>query len=187
MQQNKLKLHLLYDKFRCKGRIVSWARIIWTRVVLPKHSVFTMLAMQQRLATVDQLQRRHIMLVNRCVLCKKQCETHQHLFFKCRFSASVWQGILAWMNVTDRTMNLKKELHWIVARRHSRHWKAKWFVSCLSAVVYSLWEERNLRIFQGLEHDSAYIIRKVQYVVNIRLLFVIHSSLDDGIIESINV
>ncbi|XP_074305793.1 uncharacterized protein LOC141641014 [Silene latifolia] len=173
--------------FMCRGRFASWARTVWTREVLPKHSVFTGLAMQQRLATVDQLQRRHILIVNRCVLCKEECETHQHLFFKCRFSASVWQGILAWMNLTGRTMNLRKELHWIVARRHSRHWKAKWFVSCLSAVVYSLWEERNLRTFQDLEHGIDYIIRRVQYLVRERLLFATHSSFEDDIVGSLNV
>ncbi|XP_074278173.1 uncharacterized protein LOC141601770 [Silene latifolia] len=121
LQGNKLKLRLLYDKFRCMGRLASWATAVWTHAVIPKHSVFAVLAMQQRLATIDQLQKRNILM-----------------------------GVLDWMNLTGRTMCFSKELHWITARKHSRHWKVKWFVSCLSAVVYSLWEEWNLRIFQDL-------------------------------------
>ncbi|XP_074318449.1 uncharacterized protein LOC141655261 [Silene latifolia] len=142
--------------------------------------------MQQKLATIDQLHIREIPLVNRCILCKATNEMHKHLFFRCSFSGVVWQRILNWMRNHHRTSKLGKEVHWIAGRRVRKHWKAKWFSICLGATVYSIWEERNIRIFHGLEHDVDYIVKRIQYVVSVRLLYVAHPSNEGEIIASLN-
>ncbi|XP_074288373.1 uncharacterized protein LOC141613533 [Silene latifolia] len=182
VHQGKLQLNMLYDKFRQCLNTVSWAKVIWQRAVLPKHSVFLTLAMQKKLATIDQLNCRGIHLVNRCVLCKKDNENHKHLFFKCLFSKEGWHGILSWMKISGRTNSLNKELHWGANRRICKHWKTKWFLGCLGAMVYSIWEERNVRIFQGLEHTVDGIIRKVQFLVIIRLLYASKLHKEDEIV-----
>ncbi|XP_074288949.1 uncharacterized protein LOC141614094 [Silene latifolia] len=80
VHQGKLQLHLLYDKFRQCMNPVSWARVVWQRAIQPKHSVFLILAMQKKLATIDQLNCRGIQLVNRCVLCKTDNKNHTLIF-----------------------------------------------------------------------------------------------------------
>ncbi|XP_074266632.1 uncharacterized protein LOC141589910 [Silene latifolia] len=106
-----IQLSLLYDKFRRKGNPISWGATVWHRAVLPKHSVFLMLAMKQKLATIDKLNHRGISLVNRCVLCKADNETHKHLVFQCIFSAAIWHQVLHWLRVQHRTSKLSKEVH----------------------------------------------------------------------------
>ncbi|XP_074313989.1 uncharacterized protein LOC141649193 [Silene latifolia] len=187
IKHGKLQLSLLYDQFRQKGVKVRWVNAVWNRAVLPKHSFIVTLAMQSRLATIDQLIHRGMYLINRCILCKAALETHQHLFFQCPYAATAWQSLLLWMKITGRTMDLRKEINWIAGKHVRRHWKARWFMSCLTAMVYSLWEERNLRIFQGIEHDIPYIIRRVQYLVSVRLIHVTHFSHKDKIVELLNV
>ncbi|XP_074315382.1 uncharacterized protein LOC141651576 [Silene latifolia] len=142
-----IQLHLLSDQFRRKGSNISWGKSLWNRVVLPKHSVFLVLAIRQKLATIDQLHIRGIPLVNKCILCKADNETHKHLFFRYSFSGVVWQRILSWMRIHHRTSKLSKEVHWIAGRRVRKHRKAKWFSSCLGAAAYGIWEDRNIRIF----------------------------------------
>ncbi|XP_074300055.1 uncharacterized protein LOC141631258 [Silene latifolia] len=181
-----LKLHLLYEQFRKTCSTISWATIAWNRAILTKHSVFLVMAMQQKLATIDQLNIRGIPIINQCILCKANNETHKHLFFRCSYSGIVWRQLLAWMRIPNRTTKLGKELHCIAGRRVCKHWKAKWYSSCLGAAVYSLWEERNTRIFRGLEHQCDYIVKRVQYFVSVRLLYVTHSSKEEEIIESPN-
>ncbi|XP_074319512.1 uncharacterized protein LOC141656500 [Silene latifolia] len=185
VHQGKIQLHLLYDKFRHHGHPISWARTVWQRAVQPKHSVFLILAMQKKLATIDQLNYRGIHVVNRCVLCKNDNEDHKHLFFKCQFSKEIWQKILSWMKISGRTNNLSKDMHWSANRCTCRHWKTKWFLGCLGAVVYSIWEERNTRIFRGLEQCVDFIIKKVQYIVIIRLLYVSQSHREEEIVGSL--
>ncbi|XP_074297579.1 uncharacterized protein LOC141628319 [Silene latifolia] len=181
-----IQLSLLYDKFRMKSHPISWGAAVWHRAVLPKHSVFLMLAMQQNLATIDKLNHRGISLVNRCVLCKADNETHKHLFFKCIFSDAIWHKVLHWLRIQHRTSKLSKEMHWIAGKKVRKHWKAQWFSSCLGATVYSLWEERNIRIFHGLEHDIEYVVKRIQYFVSKRLLFVNSPSKEGEIIGSLN-
>ncbi|XP_074299777.1 uncharacterized protein LOC141630942 [Silene latifolia] len=181
-----IQLSLLYDKFRRKGNPISWGATVWHRAVLPKHSVFLMLVMQQKLATIDKLNHRGISLVNRCVLCKADNETHKHLFFQCIFSTAIWHQVLHWLRMQHRTSKLSKEVHWIAGKKVRKHWKAQWFSSCLGATVYSLWEERNLKIFQGLEHDIDYVVKRIQYFVSIRLLSVNSPSKEGEIIGSLN-
>ncbi|XP_074315271.1 uncharacterized protein LOC141651458 [Silene latifolia] len=178
---------LLQSCIRQKGVKVRWVNAVWNRAVLPKHRFIVTLALQSRLATIDQLSHRGMYLINRCILCKAALETHQHLFFQCPYAATAWQSLLLWMKITCRTMNLRKEINWIAGKHVRRHWKARWFMSCLTAMVYSLWEERNLRIFQGIEHDIPYIIRRVQYLVSVRLIHVTHSSHKDKIVALLNV
>ncbi|XP_074267078.1 uncharacterized protein LOC141590380 [Silene latifolia] len=156
------------------------------RAVLPKHSFLMVLAMQRRLATIDKLNEKGLCIINRCILCKAACETHRHLFFRCPFAAEVWNGILVWMNVPARTMDMRFELRWIVGRRRKRHWKASWYMGCLNATVYSLWEERNSRIFRDVENTTDYIIRKIHHLVRVRLLFVTHPTYEDEIMENLN-
>ncbi|XP_074277782.1 uncharacterized protein LOC141601403 [Silene latifolia] len=185
VHRGKLQLHLLYDKFRNSLRPVSWAGAVWQRALQPKHSVFLILAMQKKLATIDQLNCRGIQMVNRCVLCKGENENHKHLFFRCSFSQGIWQQILSWMKISGRTNSLNKEMHWSANRRTRRHWKTKWFLGCLGAAVYSIWEERNARIFRGLEHSAGTIIKKIQFLVIIRLLYASKSHLEDEIVGSL--
>ncbi|XP_074299475.1 uncharacterized protein LOC141630585 [Silene latifolia] len=94
IKQGKLQLSKVYDQFRQKGVKVRWVNAVWNRAVLPKHSSIVNLAMQRKLATIDQLNSRGLYLVNRCILCKAAVETHQHFFFQCPYDAAAWQSIL---------------------------------------------------------------------------------------------
>ncbi|XP_074301637.1 uncharacterized protein LOC141633039 [Silene latifolia] len=187
IKHGKPQFSMVYDQFRQQGTKLRWVNAIWNRAVLPKHSFIVTLAQQRKLATIDQLNYRGLYLVNRCILCKAVVETHQHHFFQCSFSTEAWQSLLQWMKISGRTMNLRNELNWIAGKHVRRHWKARWFTSCLTALAYSLWEERNLRIFQGIEHDIPYIIRRVQHLVSVRLIHVTHSSHKNEIVELLNV
>ncbi|XP_074277918.1 uncharacterized protein LOC141601526 [Silene latifolia] len=184
--EGKLQLHRVYDFLRDPGRRISWARVVWNKAALPKHSFLVVLVMQRKLATIDQVMHRGMHLVNRCVLCKAANEDHAHLFFQCSYSSNIWQNLLEWMGMRGRSMKLKTELHWLANRRHRKHWKALRISSCLNALTHSLGEERNSRIFNNLEHEAAYIIRRVQFLVSVKLLHVTPPSYEEEILCSLN-
>ncbi|XP_074266171.1 uncharacterized protein LOC141588637 [Silene latifolia] len=181
VKAGKLKLRLLYDIFREKGVKQPWTRGVWHRAVLPKHSFILVLAMQRKLATIDSLSKKGFCLVNRCILCKQQSETHRHLFFQCHFAAEIWSNVLAWLKLYNRTMDVGKELRWLAGRRVRKHWKSSWIASCLGATVYCIWEERNARIFKDIERTVEYVTKRIQFFVSTRLLFVTHPSYEDEI------
>ncbi|XP_074313853.1 uncharacterized protein LOC141649051 [Silene latifolia] len=186
VKRGKLQLHLLYNHFRQRGNKLSWAKVAWNRVLLPKHSFFLVMAMQRKLATIDKLNARGLCMVNRCILCKMDNECHKHLFFQCSYSALIWGQILHWLNMQYRTVKMNKEMHWIASRRTCKHWKARWYISCLDATGYCIWEERNTRIFSGHEHQVDYVVKRIQYLVRVRLLYVTHPSKEGEIVVALD-
>ncbi|XP_074315339.1 uncharacterized protein LOC141651530 [Silene latifolia] len=186
VRNGKFSLSLAYEQLRDKERTVRWGKTVWNRAVLPKHSVIMTLALQGKLATVDHLNKKGMMIVNRCVLCKAALESHSHLFFKCPYSATLWQSLMLWMKVLGRTNSLKQEIAWISNRHARRHWKTSWYLGCMHTLVYCLWEERNFRIFRGSEHDVAYLLRRVQYIVCVRLFHVSYASEEKEFLDYLN-
>ncbi|XP_074277828.1 uncharacterized protein LOC141601441 [Silene latifolia] len=166
----KMQLHKVYDLLREPNSKVSWVRAVWNKAVVPKHSFIAVLAM--------------------CVLCKAASEDHQHLFFQCHYSSHIWKHLLDWMGLRGRSMRFKSELHWIAHRRHRRHWKFLWVTTCLNALVYSIWEERNSRIFNNVEHAVEHavehVIRRVQFLVSVKLLHVTPSSHEEEVLYGLN-
>ncbi|XP_074314104.1 uncharacterized protein LOC141649309 [Silene latifolia] len=96
------------------------------------------------------------------------------------------KGQCIWLGMRERTGNMRKELKWIARNQKRRHWKARWFSSSLTAIVYCLWEERNNRIFRDEEHCTAYILRHIQYVFSVRLLYVTHPKYKDEVVGYLN-
>ncbi|XP_074306214.1 uncharacterized protein LOC141641455 [Silene latifolia] len=155
----KLQLSLIYEQLRDYDHKINWEKTVWNRAALPKHSVLVVLAMQHKLATIDKLNHRGMHIVNHCILCKAANESHQHLFCCCQFAASIWHRLLQWLKLRGRIDCLKRELHWLAGRRTRRNWITQWISSCLTALTYSIWEERNFCIFRDVEHNEDYIIR----------------------------
>ncbi|XP_074298718.1 uncharacterized protein LOC141629644 [Silene latifolia] len=162
VKRNKFQVQATYNLFRKHGQRVRWAVAMQPSTVVPKHKVITSLAVQWRLAIIDCISKRGMPWVNRCVLCKQDMETHDHLFFKCQFSASIWRGVLNWMGISGRGLTLKKELLWISKQGAKRHWKIKWFSCSICAVTYAILKERNRIIFEGFEREYEKVIQYVK-------------------------
>ncbi|CAN0904416.1 hypothetical protein LINGRAHAP2_LOCUS23081, partial [Linum grandiflorum] len=66
---------------------------IWIAPIPSKIQCFCWQVFLKKIATVDNLQRRGIPLVNRCVLCGCAAESVNHIFIKCKFSSKVWNKV----------------------------------------------------------------------------------------------
>lgn len=79
---------------RQKEALVLWRNLVWFPKAIPKHSLITWLAMNNRLLTKARLQKRGYSGSVHCVLCNRCTEDLQHLFFGCSYSATVWKEVL---------------------------------------------------------------------------------------------
>ena len=66
--------------------VLKWINALKGNEIVPKHRIIASLVGQSKLATIDNIVRRGIILINRCPLCEKDNETHSHLFFCCSYS-----------------------------------------------------------------------------------------------------
>ncbi|KAB5516066.1 hypothetical protein DKX38_026714 [Salix brachista] len=106
----------------------------------------TKLHPQGRLSTLDRL--HYLEEDKTCRLCSQEPESHNHLFFMCRFSSQVWKIIQD-----------KAHTHWPVLTWHNLvEWTSHRFQTTkttsniigaliFAATTYHIWQERNKRTF----------------------------------------
>ena len=107
---------------------------------------------------------------DKCAFCKSETETHDHLFFDCPFSNRVWRAIKnkCCVNWGDRTWN-----EWIVFCSNELKGKS---LGCytrklaFTVTVYSIWRERNNRIFCKELKPEEVVIKDINNLVRDRLL-----------------
>ncbi|KAK9672345.1 hypothetical protein RND81_12G094700 [Saponaria officinalis] len=176
---------MAYNIFRGQFQRTFRAKTTWSPINIPCHCYISTLTAQGQLATIDNIFRRGLPIPNRCVLCKSAEENHLHLFFKCRYSSAFWGDILSWLQLPNRCWGLARELYWFKNHIFVRHWRSNWSRCALVATIYTIWMERNMRIFQGLE-PAATLVRKIRFLVSVRMLGFSCSMLHDEIVDCLN-
>jgi hypothetical protein len=103
-----------------------------------------------KILTVDNLRKRHIIIMDRCCLCKRDGESMGHLVLHCDVASSLWNNIFTRFGMS-----------WVMPRRVIDLFVCWWKSGRLrSAAIWKMlpicifwcvWKERNLRCFEDLE------------------------------------
>ena len=107
---------------------------------------------------------------NLCVLCSAFPETHAHLFFECAYSKVIWSHL---KDMCGRPWNGQRWPSFIAWA--SQRWRGKSpsivvKKLCLAVAVYSIWRERNNRIFGSPHKTSMVVTRSIIDTIRSRLL-----------------
>ncbi|KAJ6287991.1 hypothetical protein OIU78_026695 [Salix suchowensis] len=119
-------------------------KLIWHKWHIPRHSFVLWLASRGRLRTMDRLHNQQLPQAP-CMLCHSHVEDHNHLFFRCSYSAEVWDLICHKANI--QWPSISWGLAWDRAVQNqatSQHSRILGMV--LAATIYHLWQERNRRM-----------------------------------------
>ncbi|KZV14411.1 hypothetical protein F511_43388 [Dorcoceras hygrometricum] len=79
--------------------IWPWKPLIWKSCLLPKHRFIMWMFAHKRLLTKD---RQPYVSDKRCVFGYPQDESHDHLFFHCKFAVDLWTKLTAWLGLQIR-------------------------------------------------------------------------------------
>ncbi|CAN0871759.1 Putative ribonuclease H protein At1g65750 [Linum grandiflorum] len=126
---------------------------------------FLWLVFHGSILTLDNLQRRGMLVANWCVLCRKQSESITHLFLDCPFALGIWHHFSSALSFFGP---LSSDMPGVV-----RGWKgmncsasaAKAKEVWLHAFVWFVWAERNGRIFRDVDGSPATVCYKIAYAV----------------------
>ncbi|XP_016164945.1 uncharacterized protein LOC107607510 [Arachis ipaensis] len=129
----------------------SFTRTVWKGLVPPRVELFIWFVLTGRVNTKERLSRLGV--VNQedvvCVLCNNGVEFGHHLFLACDFSWQVW---CAWLSFVGRQWScsgtLKEHFQSWTELPNSKQERKRWMVS-FCAIIWNIWLERNMRIFQN--------------------------------------
>lgn len=151
----------VWNAFRFSAPEVDWHKVVWFKHHVPRWAIVQWLCILGRLATRDRLFRWGVIDCATCVLCTNFDESHEHLFFGCPFSTSVWQYSLVKNSIHRPCFPLLNEIQWINVHRGGANLQTLLVKLSCAAVVYHLWRERNRPIFQGVSSTPDQIISVV--------------------------
>ncbi|XP_021969697.1 uncharacterized protein LOC110864814 [Helianthus annuus] len=144
----------VWNSLRITQQEVDWAVVIWFPQCIPKHAFLVWLIMRKKLLTQDKilkwgLERRKNMNMMCCLLCYADIDSHDHLFFECKFSAHVWSLVRSKVGMDTVDPKWSSIVNWLMSRRRLK--TAASFVEriLVGATAYTIWQERNARLFKN--------------------------------------
>ncbi|CAN0921772.1 hypothetical protein LINGRAHAP2_LOCUS32762, partial [Linum grandiflorum] len=139
--------------------------VVWYHCVPSKIQCFIWMVFHKKIATIENLQRRGFHLAGRCVLCYNHGETIDHIFLHCAFTRDIWRRFSSVLSIHGPvTANVDG---FITA------WKGMNFISrfnvvmrvMMHATLWSVWLERNNRIFRDESRTTNQIFHKIMRLV----------------------
>jgi len=77
-----------------EGRRFPW-KSVWRTQAPSRVAFFAWSAALGKILTVDNFRKRHINIMDRCYLCKRDEESVDHLFLHCDVASALWNNIFA--------------------------------------------------------------------------------------------
>ena len=156
----------IWEHVRTTKQTVKGSILIWNRWHIPRHAFILWLASKNRLRTMDRV--HNVGTVNRdCILCSGLAESHDHLFFTCRYSTEVWQEVASRGRLNWPGLPWDRAWEWAVNEFHNKnHPKHNIAGLIMAASVYHIWCERNRRLYNqvycSVTHTRNEILRTIR-------------------------
>ncbi|XP_022003170.1 uncharacterized protein LOC110900593 [Helianthus annuus] len=144
----------VWESIRIGDILAAWSKVVWSSFNIPKHAFICWLIFKRKLWTQDRiLQWNHRVTgsMNQmcCLLCYADLETHDHLFFQCNYSRSVWCSVRNKVGMNSVHESWDEISSWLVPRANSKAIYAVASKLLVAAAAYTIWTERNSRFFSN--------------------------------------
>ena len=96
MDQRTYKVSLGYSWLIGEQPTYFWAKAVWARASLPRHSFISWVFMHQKLPVLSRLAKFTSSYQNTCSMCSREEEDLNHLFFQCSWSKGFWKILQTW-------------------------------------------------------------------------------------------
>ncbi|XP_010691912.1 uncharacterized protein LOC104905159 [Beta vulgaris subsp. vulgaris] len=176
---SKFCVQKVYKKLLGEHPAVHWDKLIWNRLVIPKHRMIGWLVMKQRLRTLDILVKIGVQDSSSCQLCEHGIESHNHLFFQCTYSAQCLNLIRGWLDMKNQHNIFSRQLSFIMKSKRSGLQK-RFMAAVFSGLVYQLWWARNEAIWNHVVWKPEIIFKKLKKLVQQRIRLVLPQKISNG-------
>ena len=141
-----------------RSKIISWKKL-WQGLIPPRVEIFTWMALLGKISSKVLLARRCIIPPDDvlCILCNEYHESADHLLLQCSFARNVWVWWLGLWNLSwafPRSLGEAFEQWAFIGAPPflKKVWRAIFLI-----IIWSIWKERNSRIFRNVVSSQAQI------------------------------
>ncbi|KAK1425943.1 hypothetical protein QVD17_21308 [Tagetes erecta] len=149
--------------------VKEWAKFVWYSQCIPRHAFVLWMAIKGRLLTQDRLERWDSSIVMKCAFCMSQLDSHQHLFFECNYPFQVWDTLHQEAYLDNVPPDLANAVLLLSGFATNKKFKNIVRRLMLAAMVYFIWQERNLRTFQQKQRSVKVICDQIRALIRMRL------------------
>ncbi|XP_074306132.1 uncharacterized protein LOC141641364 [Silene latifolia] len=150
-----------YEWLRHREQKVGWAKLLWNKWSLAKHSFHCWLIFKNALNVKDKLFRHGISPDDICCICHTAQESVVHLMQHCQYGQLVLTGVCMRFQIPVPVGNA---LIWIGRRRWSDNQK-KTCLCAVMAVYYHIWQQRNNARLNATLCNPTVVIEQIMRLV----------------------
>lgn len=143
------------------GRVPFQSAPIWKSLAPPRCRFFLWLVALDRCWTADRLRRRGLPHPDRCVLCDQHDESIDHILVGCPESRQLWWWVLRAIGHPEcLPVNEPSFYQWLCSSRiRIREHLRRGFDTVVTLVAWTIWKERNGRIFNQQQRTWVDIVK----------------------------
>ncbi|KAL9691290.1 hypothetical protein QQ045_011710 [Rhodiola kirilowii] len=123
----------------------EWAKLIWNKLSIPKHSFSAWLAVLNKLPTRERLRGEYQGEIS-CCWCNREVEDGEHIFFNCLTLKPICY-YLEILGIKVRWSSWENLHEWLQRRRWRSSAEKTLCCFIINAAIYESWRARNQRIF----------------------------------------
>ena len=125
-----------------------WVRLVWHPVIPKTYSLLCWRILWHRLPTLDHVKRYYPEIAQNCCFCITNSETVDHLFLECVFTREIWRSCCEALHLAfdPEDITLAMVVLRLPQTLGSTHGGVLARLTLLTW-IFSIWEERNARIF----------------------------------------
>ncbi|GKB52708.1 RNA-directed DNA polymerase, eukaryota, reverse transcriptase zinc-binding domain protein [Tanacetum coccineum] len=149
---------------------VIWSEHVWYSQCIPKHSFILWVAIRGRLKTRDRLSKWFEVPDRRCLLCNIHDESHGQLFFSCPYSKRLWEILKPLAMMENISNEWASVISGIVLKPTSNFIWSVIQRLVWGAVVYFLWQERNVRRVNQIYRSEECLFKCIVETIRLKLM-----------------
>ena len=155
-QSGQFDVSSFYSALQGSNRMQFPWKSIWGVKAPRCISFFIWIVARGTILTCDNLMRRGHIMAGWCCMCKHNWETGDHLLLHCETASALWSFILQAFRINLVMPAKVIDLLFGWYNWFGKHSSGVWNLVPL-CLMWTLWQERNRRIFEGLEKSTSQI------------------------------
>ncbi|XP_056685989.1 uncharacterized protein [Spinacia oleracea] len=168
MKSDQFSINLMYKKLCGDFPKVPWRRVTCNNYATPKSLFILWFVILKRIPTLDRLLKWSIVTCDSYLYCNTTSESVDHLFFECGFTSQVWQRVLTLLQFAKAPAGFHDELEWVLKCSKKNGASQKLLVMFFAEAVYSIWLNRNDKLYNQHCRTLAELFKDIQFRVAAR-------------------